>query len=161
VRPRDDSRCGRSGVKCRHDMLAHGVNVVCAEHGGRRGGLAVAWATQVGVDRVLICVGSQSVTREIILAAGAFGLSALRPDQLAVARAFGRRSGRDVDKLAEIDYHSGETGSPLLEDCAVALDCVVEAVHDRGDAKLIVGRVVAAEGRPDRHERLIYREEDY
>jgi hypothetical protein len=35
-------------VKLRHDMLAHGVNVVCAQHEGELGGLAVAWATQVG-----------------------------------------------------------------------------------------------------------------
>ena len=55
-------------MELRHDMLAHGVNIVCAAHDGHRGGLAVAWATQVSVDHVLICVGAQSATRELILA---------------------------------------------------------------------------------------------
>ena len=160
-RERQSESTWRRRVELRHDMLAHGVNVVCARHEGRHGGLAVAWATQVGVDRVLICVGSQSATRELILSSGAFGLSVLRNDQRDLARAFGTRSSRDVDKLEEISYHTAQTGSPLLDDCAMALDCLVETVHERGDAKLIVGRIVAAERRSEQYEALIYRQEDY
>jgi 3-hydroxy-9,10-secoandrosta-1,3,5(10)-triene-9,17-dione monooxygenase reductase component len=148
-------------MKLRHDMLAHGVNIVCAQHEGRLGGLAVAWATQVATDRVLICVGKQSATRELILNSRAFGLSVLRRDQVAVGRAFGRRSSRQVDKFAGTGYHTAETGSPLLDDCAITLDCRVEAVHDHGDAKLIVGRVMAAERLEEKYEPLVYREEDY
>jgi len=148
-------------MRLSHDMLAHGVNVVCAEHQGRRGGLAVAWATQVGTQRVLICVGSQSATRELILGSRAFGLCVLARDQVEVGRLFGRHSSRDVDKLAELGWHTAKTGSPLLDDCLLALDCEVEEVHDRGDAKLIVGRIVGAEKRRDEGEPLIYREADY
>jgi flavin reductase (DIM6/NTAB) family NADH-FMN oxidoreductase RutF len=148
-------------VKYRHDMLTHGVNVVCAAHEGRRGGLAVAWATQVGVDHILICVGAQSATRELILASGAFGLSVLARDQVETARAFGRQSSRRVDKLEAIAYHTAETGSPLLDDCAIALDCRVIIVHDFGREKLIVGQVVAAEKQREDYEPLIYREGDY
>lgn len=148
-------------MELRHDMLAHGVNVVCAQHDGKRGGLAVAWGTQLGTDRVLICVGSQSATRELILSSGAFGLSILRDDQRDVARAFGTRSSRDVDKLSEVAHHTAQTGSPLLDDCAIALDCSVDAVHESGHAKLIIGRIVVAERRSEQYEPLIYRQEDY
>jgi flavin reductase (DIM6/NTAB) family NADH-FMN oxidoreductase RutF len=148
-------------MEFRHDMLTHGVNVVCAAHKGRRGGLAVAWATQVGVDHVLICVGAQSATRELILASGAFGLSVLVTDQVEIARTFGRQSSRQVDKLEAVAYHIAETGSPLLDDCAIALDCRVVMVHDFGREKLIVGQVVAAEKRREDYEPLIYREGDY
>lgn len=148
-------------MKFRHDMLAHGVNVVCAQHEGKRGGLAVAWATQVAKDRVLICVGKQSATRELILGSRAFGLSVLGQEQVDVARAFGRRSSRRVDKFEEVGYHTAETGSPLLDDCAVTLDCRVESVYDEGSQKLIIGRVVSAEGQREEYEPLIYREEDY
>jgi 3-hydroxy-9,10-secoandrosta-1,3,5(10)-triene-9,17-dione monooxygenase reductase component len=148
-------------MKLRHDMLAHGVNVVCAAHEGQRGGLAVAWATQVATDRVLICVGQQSATRELILASGAFGLSVLAQDQVAVGRTFGRRSSRNVDKLAGVGHHTAVTGSPLLDDCVLALDCRVDAVFEDGTHKLIVGRVVAAERRREGAEPLTYRQEDY
>ena len=148
-------------MKLRHDMLTHGVYVVCAQHGGRRGGLAVAWATQVATNGILICVGAQSATRELILASQAFGLSVLTRDQLDVARVFGNRSSRDVDKFAGVGTHTAETGSPLLDDCAAAFDCRVEAVFDQDGQKLIVGRIVAAERLKEDYEPLIYREEDY
>lgn len=144
-----------------HDMITHGVNIVCAHHHGQRRGLAVAWATQVGKERVLICVGQQSATRELILASGAFGLSVLAAHQVNVARHFGRQSSRKVDKLAGLATHTAETGAPLLDDCLLCLDCRVEAVHDLDREKLIVGRVVAVERRQESCEPLIYREADY
>jgi 3-hydroxy-9,10-secoandrosta-1,3,5(10)-triene-9,17-dione monooxygenase reductase component len=148
-------------MKLRHDMLTHGVYIVCAQHEGRRGGLAVAWATQVATDRILICVGKQSATRELILASKTFGLSVLTREQVDVARAFGTRSSRTVDKFEGVSYHTAQTGSPLLDGCAVTFDCRVEAVHNQGDEKLIVGRIVAAERLKETYEPLIYREEDY
>jgi flavin reductase (DIM6/NTAB) family NADH-FMN oxidoreductase RutF len=148
-------------MELRHDMLTHGVYVVCAQHEGKLGGLAVAWATQVGRDRILICVGQQSATRELILASGAFGLSALTREEVDVGRHFGPRSSRRVDKFEGVGYHSGETGSPLLDDCALTFDCRVQAVYDLGTQKLIVGQIVAAERLKETYEPLIYREEDY
>jgi flavin reductase (DIM6/NTAB) family NADH-FMN oxidoreductase RutF len=142
-------------------MLAHGVNVVCATHEGRRAGLAVAWATQVGVGHVLICVGAQSATRELIIASQAFGLSVLARDQLEVARAFGRQSSRTVDKLADTAYHTAQTGSPLLDDCVVALDCRVVQIHDWNQEKLIIGQVVAAERHREDAQPLVYCQDDY
>jgi flavin reductase (DIM6/NTAB) family NADH-FMN oxidoreductase RutF len=142
-------------------MLNHGVNVVCAQHNGQVAGLAVAWATQLSTDRILICVGNQSTTRELILNAKAFGLSVLYRDQVEIARLFGRTSSRSVNKFENIGYHTGETGSPLLDDCMITLDCRVEAVHDDNGHKLIIGSVVRAESLKREAEPLIYREEDY
>ena len=150
-----------SGMKLRHDMLTHGVNVVCAQHEDRRGGLAVAWATQVAKDRILVCVGKQSATRELILASRAFGLSVLTREQLDVARAFGTRSSRKVDKFEGVGYHTAETGSPLLDDCAATFDCRVHVVYDLDDGKLIVGQILSAKRLKEEYEPLIYREEDY
>lgn len=142
-------------------MLTHGVNVVTATFEGKRAGLAVAWATQVGTDHVLICVGKQSATRELILRSKAFGVSVLRKDQLEVSRLFGLKSSRKADKFASLETHTLETGSPILDDCARALDCRVEEVYDRGHGKLIVGKVVAAERVGATFEPLVYREDDY
>lgn len=148
-------------MKLRHDMLTHGVQVICAAHEGRRGGLTVAWATQVGRERILICVGAQSATRELILDSGAFGLSILTRDQVDVARHFGRRSSRQVDKLDGWAYHTAETGSPLLDHCAATFDCRVIATYDLDREKLIVGQIVAAERNKEQYEPLIYHQEDY
>ncbi len=143
-------------------MIASGVNIVTARHGDKRGGLAVAWAAQTAPDRVLVCVGRQSATRALILASGAFGLSVLAREQLNIAKHFGTRSGRDTDKFQGLAWHEGETGSPLLDDCAATLDCRVGEVFDaEGGHKLIIGKVVACERLWKDYEPLIYREEDY
>jgi flavin reductase (DIM6/NTAB) family NADH-FMN oxidoreductase RutF len=147
-------------------MLTHGVNVVCAHYKGRSGGLTVAWATQVARNRILVCIGQQSSTRELILASRAFGLSVLTAEQIEVARRFGAQSG-PVDKLEGVWYHTAETGSPLLDDCAATFDCRVQVVYDlevdvgQPTEKLIVGEIVAAEQIADDYEPLIYRETDY
>lgn len=154
-------------MELRHDMLTHGVNVVCAQYDGKLGGLTVAWATQVARNRILICVGQQSATRDLILASRAFGLSVLTAEQIDVARHFGTQSSRTVDKLDGVWYHTAETGSPLLDDCAATFDCRVHAVYDletdsgRAAEKLIVGEIVAAEQKLQAYEPLIYRETDY
>ena len=142
-------------------MLVHGVNVVCAQHNGKHGGLTVAWATQVATECILICVGKQSATRELILNSGVFGLSVLAQEQADIARAFGKRSSRDVNKFEGVGWHTAETGSPLLDDCAMTLDCRVTAVHDHDDSKLIIGRIVVAEQLRADYEPLVYKEADY
>ena len=148
-------------MELRHDMLTHGVYVVSAQHQGALGGLAVAWATQVGSNAILICVGQQSATRELILASKAFGLSVLARDQVDVGRRFGSGSSRRVNKFEGIAYHAGKTGSPLLDDCAMTFDCEVRQVYDLGTQKLIVGHILSAERFRDEYEPLIYRQEDY
>jgi len=148
-------------MELRNDMLVHGVYVVCAQHDGKRGGLTVAWATQVATDCILISVGKQSATRDLIINSGVFGLSVLTHEQVDVARSFGKQSSRDVDKFKGVCWHTAETGSPLLDDCAITLDCRVKAVFDHDDAKLIIGRILVAEQLLSDYEPLVYREEDY
>ncbi|MFO7956855.1 MAG: flavin reductase family protein [Candidatus Brocadiia bacterium] len=144
------------------DLLTHGVNVVTAEYAGDTAGLAVAWATQVSSEKVLICVGSQSATRPLIEESGAFGLSVLRADQLDVARTFGRHHSDEVSKFAGVACHTRETGAPLLDDCVAAFDCRVERTFDLESGQILfLARIVDGEVFEPDAERLIYRAEDY
>jgi flavin reductase (DIM6/NTAB) family NADH-FMN oxidoreductase RutF len=144
------------------DLLAHGVTVVTARNDGRAGGLAVAWATQVSAKRILICVGKQSTTRELISGSGAFTVSALRKDQVEVARKFGRGHSADVDKFEGIPHHAADSGAPVLDDCAAWFDCRVVDTFELDDGHLLfVGDIVAGEVREPVTDRLIYRQSDY
>jgi len=147
--------------KLRHDQLNHGVNIVTAAYKGKYRGLAVAWATQLAADRILICVGSQSSTREYIIASQAFGVCVLRKDQLELARLLGRKSSIEIDKFKGLAVHTAKTGSPLLDDCAHICDCRVDTVFEDGNHKLFVGKIVDAQTIFQNYEPLIYREEDY
>ena len=146
------------------DTLVHGVSIVTACHEERKAGLAVAWATQVASDRVLICVGSQSYTRELILASGWFGMSLLRSNQRDLAALFGRKSSLKVDKFAGLTVFNGEHGMPLLADCAGSLECEVVDVFTTGkdqSDRLIIGRIAACHNYLPDAERLVYRSSDY
>ena len=143
------------------DMLRQVVAVVTAAKDGGKRGLAVAWSTQVAQDRVLICVGSQSATREWILDGKAFGYNILRSDQLDISRCFGTQSSTSVDKFEGLETYEGATGSPLLRDCLESLDCQVETVFDDDDHKLIIGKVLSRDAHAAEAQPLIYRQSDY
>ena len=151
-------------MKFRTDTLVHGVSIVTASHDGRKAGLAVAWATQVASDRVLICVGNQSYTRVLILESGWFGMSLLRVDQRDLAALFGRTSSLKIDKFTGLAVFFGEHGMPLLADCAGSLECEVVDVFTTGkdgSDRLIIGRIAACHNYQPDIERLVYRSEDY
>ena len=46
-----------------------------------------------------------------------------------------------IDKFAELDWHAGVTGSPVLEGVLAYVDCDLEVEHDAGDHTIAVGRV--------------------
>ena len=143
------------------DMLRQVVAVVTAAKDNGKRGLAVAWSTQVSKDRILICVGPQSATREWILESQAFGYNILRSDQQDVAKRFGTQSSAKVDKFEGLETYAGATGSPLLADCLESLDCQVEHVLDADTHKLIIGKAVSRDVHAPDAEHLIFREADY
>jgi len=49
------------------------------------------------------------------------------------------RSG--LEKFAGLDTNAGQSGAPLLDDCAAVFECATEARHDAGDHTILIGRV--------------------
>ena len=144
-----------------HDRLCHGVNIVTASHEGKRAGLAVAWACQVGGQRILVTVGPQSHTRELIEASGAFGLTVLRSGQQDIGRTFGLHHSGDVDKFEGLEVLTAETGSPLLRRCPAWFDCRVTHTFEVGRTKLFVGEIVASGADVTEFVPLVYRGDEY
>ena len=149
-------------VKLRYDMLGMGVNVVTARSGDIRGGMAAAWATQVALKCICVCIGSQSYTRKLILKSRAFGFHVLAGDQLRLAKRFGSGNSGKIDKFKGLKVRAGRTGSPVLKDCGLWFECrVIKVINMDKDSKLIVGRIVAAGKGRRSFKPLIYRQSDY
>ena len=146
-----------------YDTLVHGVYVVATVHEGRRAGLTAAYVTQLSDQYVLISLGAQSHTRELISDSHVFGLTLLAADQVEVARYFGQCSSRQVDKFATVGWHTAETGAPLLDDGVVALDCRVVQTYDEPSTqcRLFVGKIVVAEALRPTATPLVFHEDDY
>ena len=92
--------------------------------------------------RVLAMLWKTNLTHDLALASRAFGLHVLRADQDELVHRLGFVSGRETDKLAGLAQHTGESGSPLLDDCAGWLDCRVVATLDGGDMTCFLADVI-------------------
>ena len=127
--------------------LTSGVYVVGAAHGGRSDAFTAAWLTQISFEPLLVAlsINPGNATYPLLREAGSFVVSVLGEEQLDLARRFGTRSGRDEDKLAGAPWRPGRAGAPILTDAIAFLECEVRELHEVGDHRLAVARVVGGE----------------
>jgi len=125
-------------------LLTHGVYVIGVADGARRDAFTAAWITQVSFDPLLLAlsVNPRNASYALLRASGSFTVSVLKHGQLELARHFGTRSGRDVEKLAGIRWRPGMTGAPILDDAAAYFDCRLTGSLAAGDHELVLGQVV-------------------
>jgi flavin reductase (DIM6/NTAB) family NADH-FMN oxidoreductase RutF len=130
------------GALCRR--LSLGVYVVGAAQGERRDAFTAAWVMQTSFEPLLLAlsVSPQHASYSLLHASGAFTVSVLKRGQLELARRFGTRSGRELDKLAGVRWHPGRSGAPVLDEALAYFDCELTASVPTGDHELVVGRVI-------------------
>ena len=107
-----------NAIKAFHRKFVTGVTIVTTTHGGQPRGLALNAFTSVTVSpaMVLVCVAKSSTTHDALFAADHFAVNLLSRDQLAVANRFATKSS---DKFAEVNWHTGPHGCPIIDDsCA-------------------------------------------
>src|SRR4029079_15702879 len=97
---------------------------------------------------VLIGLAPNHFTTELVAQSGAFAVHLLHARQHELVLRFDPASGRDSNKLGELEHTAGATGSPILAECLAWLDCRVIARYDAGDriffwADVVEGKVVS------------------
>src|SRR4051812_18755840 len=126
--------------------------LVTSAHDGRRGGFIATTVAQASIvdvmPRQLLTVNKRHNTHALIESSGAFASHLIDETQLDLVWRFGLQSGRDADKLAGLNFHTGATGSPLLPEALAWFDCRVENRMDSGDRTIYLASVV--EGRLQR-----------
>jgi flavin reductase (DIM6/NTAB) family NADH-FMN oxidoreductase RutF len=124
--------------------LSNGVYVIGVAHGSQANAFTAAWLTQVSFAPLLVAlsVHPDHASYPLLTASGLFGVSVLGRGQLELARRFGTRSGRELDKLAGVAWRRGSLGAPLLLEAAAWLECRVVETMPSGDHELVVARAV-------------------
>ena len=123
-------------------QLSHGVYVIGVANAERYNAFTAAWVMQTSFDPLLLalsinpCHSSYSMLKQ----SGVFSVNVLETHQIDLATYFGRAS--TIDKLADVQWHIGRTGAPILDDSFAYFDCEYSVECAAGDHQLIVGQVV-------------------
>lgn len=143
-------------------MITSGVYVVTTRLDSQANGLTVAWLSRASFSPPLISVsiGKTRFTHDLIKKSRILAVNVLAEGQEEIARHFGFRSGREVDKFAGIKSRIAVTGSPVLEGVAAYLDCRVVGDIEAGDHTIFVAEVIEA-GVEEGLTPLVYRRESY
>ena len=124
--------------------LTNGVYVVGAANGDTRNAFTAAWVMQVSYDPLMLAlsINPKHATYSLVHASRAFTVNVLGSGALDLARQFGTRSGRDVDKLAGVGWRPGRSGAPVLDEAIAYFECEVTQSIPAGDHELVVARVI-------------------
>ena len=127
--------------------MPHGVYIVGVRNGTEVNAFTGTWLTQVSFTPPLVALGikKDSHSFEMIKQGRVFSVNFLKKDQKSVAEHFVKPATVVGEKLKEVRYRTGATGSPILEDSLGFIECEVRGIaNDKGDHAVIIGEVVEA-----------------
>ena len=127
-------------------VLGHfptGVTIITGMSGDQPAGFTIGSFTSVSLDPPLVGFLPQvnSDTWAAMAPSKRFCVNILGAHQGAECWRFAKK-GVD-DRFADVAWHPGLSGSPILDDAIAWIDCDTEAVYEVGDHYFVVGRVLA------------------
>jgi len=129
--------------------LSYGLYVVASEKQGKLNAQIANTVIQVTSEppAIAVCINKQNLTHEFITESKVFTASILSQDTpLSFIGHFGFKSGREVDKLKDVNYKLGEAKAPIVLDHSVAyLEAKVINQVDVGTHTIFIGEVVGAD----------------
>ena len=127
--------------------ITYGLYVVTSSWDGRLNGQIVNTVFQVTSKppKLAVCLNKENLTHEFVKKSGVFGVSVLRRETpFTFIGLFGFRSGRDVNKFAQVkSYELGKLGVPIVTENALSVfELKVTESLDVGTHTIFVGEVV-------------------
>ncbi len=143
--------------------IPQGVFVITAKAGDKKNGMTAAWVSQVSFrPRLLsVSIAPQRYTYQLIKDSGFFAINVLGEGQVDLAKHFGFKSGREVDKFAEVEHFLAQKGSPILKEAIAYFECKLVSICEAGDHALFLGEIVDHQVLREGVSPLIFRWEDY
>ncbi len=117
-----------------------GVVIATGMSEGAPAGFAAQSFVSLSLDPPLValCPGKSSSSWPKLRDSGSFCINILTAAQRPVCDTMAQSGG---DKFAELEWRTGQTGSPILAGVLGYVDCDLEAEHDAGDHTIAIGRV--------------------
>lgn len=110
--------------------------------------MAVAWSSPLSYKPPIfgVSIAERRYTFHMIKISKMFSVNFLPYDKLDIMHAFGRTTGKEIDKIAKLNLQLDKylkLNVPVLEDAYAAFECQLQDTRDYGDHTLFVGEVVA------------------
>lgn len=143
--------------------LVHGVYVVTSRLGDVVNGMTAAWVAQVSLKPllVLVSVAPSRYSHRLIQESGSFAINVLASTQVELGKRFGYKSGRQVNKFANLSWTTAATGAPILPQAYAYLDLKLKDTFTAGDHTLFLGEVVEARILHPEAQPLIFKKSDF
>jgi len=127
--------------------LSYGLFIISASYEGKDNAQTANTCFQITSEPVQLAIGinKNNYTHELISQSGKFGVSILDQNGHALARTFGYKSGRNVDKFQGIKTHRGKTGVLLPDEVIGNLEAEVVGQLDAGTHTIFLGKVIGGE----------------
>jgi flavin reductase (DIM6/NTAB) family NADH-FMN oxidoreductase RutF len=148
--------------------LPSGVNIVTTAGSAGKAGFTATAVASVSDDppTILVCLNRKSPQNRLLQENAQFSINLLPKDAVTLANIFAGRTGLHLDdRFKHGDWTVLSTGSPVLKDAIMALDCRLLSFQDVGSHTVYFGTVVATLTKPrdstGAKEVLIYHDRHY
>jgi len=124
--------------------LAGAVSVITISHGKDRTGLVATSVSSFSAEppRIITCISRTSSSWALLSEVRRFGVNFMREGEHAIARRFSGFGGeKGNDRYAGAEWLTLPTGTQVLKDAMVSIDCTVEEALERHDHSIVIGRV--------------------
>jgi flavin reductase (DIM6/NTAB) family NADH-FMN oxidoreductase RutF len=139
-----------------------GVTIVTAVHEGQQHGMTVSSFTSISLDPPLIIISLQTASRthDVVVKAGAFGVTILAVDQQGLSERFASHQSSMSERLDGLETETLVTGAPLIKGGLAYLDCRMVQNIPVGMNTVFLAEVVAVRA-DDHDEPLVYHDRTY
>jgi len=144
-------------------LWASGVTVVTAqtESLGLKGMTATSFSS-VSMDppQILVCINKTADTGDAVLEGKSFAVNILKAEQQEISNQFAGGASQE-ERFANVKWHKGETGSPVIDDALASIECTVVDQVLAGTHWVVIGEVQNVEcrsGEPLMYYNSAYRE---
>lgn len=130
-------------------LWASGVTVVTAktEALGIKGMTATSFSSvSMEPPQVLVCINKSADTGDAVLDGKSFAINILKADQQEISNQFAGGASQE-ERFANVNWHEGETGSPVIDDALATIECSVVQQVLAGTHWVVIGEVQKVECR--------------
>jgi len=124
-------------------LWASGVTVVTSnsEKHGLKGMTATSFSSvSLEPPQILVCINKSTDTGDAVLDGKSFAINILNSDQQEISNQFAGGASQE-ERFANVNWHKGETGSPVFCDALASIECTVVEQVLAGSHWIVIGEV--------------------